>query len=104
MMARSMLQLALMALVAALALARGAHAAAAPGSSRKMLQLLYGSSDLQTRAEVAQNDAQQAIARAFLPSSLTGVSGAAATQLAVTEAANTVASVPFGQNGYLLSG
>jgi hypothetical protein len=96
----SLLRAALLALVAALALARGAHAA---GPNRKMLQVLYGTSDLQTRANVAQNSAQQAIARAFLPTSVGGSSGAA-TQAAALSSQLTVGSVAFGNNGYLLNG
>jgi hypothetical protein len=99
---RSLLQLAVLALVAALALARGAHAL--PGGSRKMLQVLYGTSDLQTRSDVAQNSAQASIARAFLPTSITGQSASAATQQAATSAGLVAASVPFGYNGYLLTG
>lgn len=89
----SLLRLALLALVAALAFAaQGAHA-------RKVLQVLYGTSDLQTRANVAQNSAQQAIARAFLPTATAG-----STQQAVAQSSLTVGSVAFGNNGYLLNG
>jgi hypothetical protein len=97
-----MLRAALLALVAALALTNGAHAAA-PTTGRKMLQVLYGTTDLQTRQNVAQNAAQQAIARAFLPTRAGGSSGAA-TQEAALATQMTVGSVAFGNNGYLLSG
>jgi flagellar biosynthesis/type III secretory pathway M-ring protein FliF/YscJ len=92
-MSPSFLRTALLAaLVALVALAQGAHA-------RKMLQVLYGTSDLQTRANVAQNSAQQAIARAFLPTATAG-----STQAAVVQSGLTVGSVAFGNNGYLLNG
>ena len=92
--ATSALRTALLALVALLVVA--AHGAQA----RKLLQVLYGTRDLQTRAMVAQNSAQQAIARAFLPTASPG----AATQAATQQASLTVGSVAFGNNGYLLNG
>jgi hypothetical protein len=95
--ASTLLRSALLVLVASLALAaQGAHA-------RKMLQVLFGTNDLQTRANVAQNSAQQAIARAFLPASVGGGT-TAATQAATQSASLTVGSVAFGNNGYLLNG